>query len=283
MPTGVLRKPKAGISDLGGLTKVFVFETSQFTDDVNFPTRDNIVEGTLTSIGLKHGQSNLAARIIFDVKEAEARSEGRATSSQFSFLHSLIGKVAGYTKEKYSSIDTYMGKDLMIIIQRPNGDRLLLGQTFKPMRMTISDTLGKGAEEYVGSDISFFQTDAVDFRPPFWNLAFNINGPIPAYEQIGYINQTINFPIVDPFDPVYLLANFNSEDTFLVGSFVKIEHFPFVGEITTFGVRYATVNGFEIEPSGERNIELILSDGSGILSGQRFIVTSIPALPEFTI
>jgi hypothetical protein len=165
MPTGVLRKSRPGSSDLGGLTRVFVYEVDQFIDDENFPTRFETIGGGIGTLNLKPAPQN-AARIIFDVKEAEARSDGRTTHSQFSFLHSLVGKIAGYTEEKFITVDSYMGKDLMIVVQRPNGKRLLLGQTFKPMRMTITDTLGKGAEDYVGSDISFFQTDAVDFRPP---------------------------------------------------------------------------------------------------------------------
>ena len=181
MPTGVIRKPKPGLSDLGGLTRVFVYETNQFTADLDFPQRSDIVIGEITTLNLLTALQN-SVRIIFDVKESEARSDGKGTNTQFNFLHALMGKVAGYTKEKHTTVDSYVGKDLMIVVQRPNGDRLLLGQTFKPMRMTITDTLGKGAEEYVGSDISFFQTDAVDFRPPFLANAVVITSvAIPAY------------------------------------------------------------------------------------------------------
>ena len=182
MLTGVIRKsPIQGSSDLGGLTRVFVFDVNQFIDDEDFPNLNEIHTGA-TILNLKPAPQN-ASRIFFDVKEAEVRSDGRATHSQFSFLHSLTGKVAGYTKEKHESVQAWMGRDLMIVAQRPNGDRILLGSTFKPMRMTISDTLGKGAEEYVGSDISFFQTDAVDFRPPHLAPNIVITSVIPVLNE----------------------------------------------------------------------------------------------------
>ena len=166
MPTGILRKPKPGNTELGGFTRVFVYEVDQFTADTEFPTRAATVTGEIASLGLLSSPSQSAARLVFDIKESDAKSDGKTSATQFSFLHSLMGKVAGYTKEKYATVDTYMGKDLLLIIRRPNGDHLFLGSYHKPMRMQISDALGKEADAYVGSDISFTQVDAVDFRPP---------------------------------------------------------------------------------------------------------------------
>jgi hypothetical protein len=317
MPTGIIRKPKPGLTELGGLTKVHVYETSQFRNDFDFPWRGiakvhpyqwlteypnmtklmshsgieyyNIVLGgmfpvllkkrvsdskymigsieeastifsaatkfanftitdlnnfmgyldieqILLDVGLSYSYSRDAgvevgawqnavpasdvlsipsglsgsiiktnetlrhiyfkntgssfpaglptsARIIFDVKEAEPKSDGKTSATQFSFLHSLSGKVAGYTKEKYATVDSYMGKDLLVVAQRPNGDMLLLGTIYNPLRMQISDSLGKEADAYVGSDISFMQVESVDFRPPLLAsfLSSFITGSVPAY------------------------------------------------------------------------------------------------------
>jgi hypothetical protein len=182
MPTGVIRKPKPGLAELGGLTRVFVYEVDQFVADTDFPTRSLTTTGEISSLGLLSSPTQSASRLVFDVKEAEPKSDGKTSATQFSFLHSLAGKVAGYTKEKYATVDTYMGKDLLIVAQRPNGDRVLLGNTYKPLRMQISDTLGKEADAYVGSDISFMQVDAVDFRPPLLAPSIAITSvAVPVY------------------------------------------------------------------------------------------------------
>jgi hypothetical protein len=147
------------------------------------------VTGTLNHLYFKNAfwngpyEMENAARIIFDVKEGEWKGTGNASNTQFSFLHGVMGKVAGYTKENNSAVDSYMGKDLMCVVQRPNGDMLLLGSTIKPLRMKISSGGGKAADDYVGSDIEFFQTDAIDFAPPILSSYIKqfVAGLVPAY------------------------------------------------------------------------------------------------------
>lgn len=178
----VMRKPKPGLSELGGLTRFFCFEVEQFVADTEHPTRAAIAAGELASLGLLVEPAQSAARIVFDVKESEWKSTGNASNTQFSFLHGAMGKVAGYHKEKNATVDSYMGKDLVCVAQRPNGDRVVLGTTFKPMRIKVSSGTGKAADDYVGSDIEFFQTDAVDFQPPLLASAVAITSvAIPAY------------------------------------------------------------------------------------------------------
>jgi hypothetical protein len=178
----VMRKSKPGSSELGGLTRVFAYEVEQFTADVEHPTRAAIVAGELASLGLLVAPAQTAARLVFDVKESGWKSTGNASNTQFSFLHGLTGKVAGHTKEKNATVDSYMGKDLILVAQRPNGDRHVLGSTFKPMKMKISSMSGNAADDYVGSDVEFFQTDAVDFQPPLLAAAVVITSvALPAY------------------------------------------------------------------------------------------------------
>jgi hypothetical protein len=178
----VIRKPKPGLSDLGGLTRFFCYEVEQFVADTEHPTRAAIVAGELASLGLLVAPAQTAARIVFDVKEGEWKGTGNASNTQFSFLHGAMGKVAGYTKENNAAVDSYMGKELICVAQRPNGDRIVLGSTFKPMRIRINIAGGKAADDYVGSDIEFFQADAVDFPPPLLAAAVVITSvAVPAY------------------------------------------------------------------------------------------------------
>lgn len=185
MPSGVLRKPQPGTSQLGGLIRVFVFEDEQFNPDTIFPMRTDIVNGEVAALPLLTTPAQKAARIFFDVKEAEFTSAGASSTTSFNFMHGLTGKVAGYTKEKSVTVDQYMGKDLILVAQLPNGQRILLGQTgAKGLRMKISDKSGKEGNDYIGSEIEFMQNDVVDFRPPF--LAADLT--ITLHDVMPYTN-----------------------------------------------------------------------------------------------
>ncbi len=165
----MIRKGKPSLNNQGGLTRVYVYKVSQFTLDVEWPKKGDIVAGKLAFMPTVALAS--AARVIFDVKENKANSTGSTTLANYTYLHGLKGKVAGYSVEKYTGVEGLEGEDLIIVAVRPNGDRLVLGQTYKYMKMIISDDFGAGAEGYVGSDIEFFQVDAVDFRPPMLDAA----------------------------------------------------------------------------------------------------------------
>ncbi len=160
----MIRKSKPRSNNMGGLTKVYIYKVSQFTLDVLWPVKSDIVNGILTAFPILNAQQ--AALIVFDVKENKASSTGSTTLANYNYLHGIKGKVAGYTTEKHTEVSRFEGEDLILVARRPNGDRLVLGQTYMPMRMIVSDDFGAGAEGYVGSDIEFYQVDAVDFRPP---------------------------------------------------------------------------------------------------------------------
>ena len=101
--------------------------------------------------------------------DRHAKAAVNTTSTQFAIKHELSGKVAGYDNEKLMAINDWIGKDLILIAQHPNGMRTVYGTILKPMRMEISIDEGGGGNQYVGSDIKFTQVDFVDFLPPILN------------------------------------------------------------------------------------------------------------------
>ena len=165
----MIRKGKPSANNQGGVTKVYLYKVSQFTVDVEWPLKSNIVAGKLAAMPTIALAS--AARIIFDIKEGKPKSTGNTSATNYGYLHALEGKVAGYTTEKYTGVEEFEGEDIIAVAVRPNGDRIVFGQTYKPLRMEISDDLGTAGDSYVGSDIKFTQTDVVDFRPPLLDAA----------------------------------------------------------------------------------------------------------------
>lgn len=181
--SGTFRRPKPGLSALGSFTRVFVYTTDQFTDDTDYPLRSQIIAGKVsTALPLKTSPAEKAARIIFDIAEAGGSFSNKSSSTQSSFVHSLAGKVAGYTTEQAATADELFNKLCIIVAERSNGDKIVFGTLFKPLMIEISGDLGKKGDDYVGHDVKFTQTDACDFKPPILDSTVTIaSNTIPAY------------------------------------------------------------------------------------------------------
>jgi hypothetical protein len=188
--TGILRGQQRGKNPLGGLTRVYCFELDQFLKDgVEYPNRvDYIANGKVTAtLPLVSPSNEKSARLVFDIATAKFASGGKVSITQFSHRHGLTGKIAGYTAEQAATIEEMSGKHFLLVAERPNGDYLLLGTTWKPMMFEVSADGGENGDAYVGRDIKFDQTDVCDFQPPIFSssvaLSFNTNNKVatPVY------------------------------------------------------------------------------------------------------
>jgi len=183
----VLRGPQKGTSQLGGSVKVLVYSVDQFQNQlVDFPKRSTLIATGYTGLPAINGDG---AILIFDMDaQGHGKAAGTTTVTQFGFRHELSGKVAGYDTEKYEAIDEYLGKDLLVVKQSPNGRRTLYGSLFKPMRMELTLDLGAAGMQYVGLDIKFVMQDVVDFPPViFDSTAVLAQNTVPEFPNITNI------------------------------------------------------------------------------------------------
>jgi hypothetical protein len=183
--TGILRGAQRGKNPLGGLNRVYLFEVDQFVADAttDWPSRALIISGSGTVATIPIVVTDpvqKAARIVFDIASAKFASGGKTSITQFSHRHGLTGKIAGYTAEQAVTIEEMSGKQFVLVVERPNGNKVVLGSVFKPMMFEVSADGGENGDAYVGRDIKFDQTDVVDFQPPLLGASFSTNS-IPDY------------------------------------------------------------------------------------------------------
>lgn len=183
----MLRKAQPGVSDLAGSLEIYAYTVDQFDDSSgDWPTRTLAAAAiAAASVPLVADAGDFqAARIKFDMdNQGQFKADGFTTVTQFGFKHSLAGKLANYTEEQLAALNDYYGKDLILLVLRPNGAMVVLGSLFKPMRLQVSSDGGNKADSgYVGHDVSFMQVDAVDFLPPILGDDFTLTVmSVPAY------------------------------------------------------------------------------------------------------
>lgn len=179
-----LRPIKRGDSNQGGVIKLLVYLTSQFTADVEWPKRSDIVAGVITGPTIPLITTETAARIIFDLeKGAKITAKGTGPSTNKVYEHALANaKISGYRAENNESLDQMYNQTLVIVAVHADGSRAVLGSTFKPM--TIEDEYDSGAVsgDEKGTMISAKSINKLDFRPAILAPAVTLaETAIPAY------------------------------------------------------------------------------------------------------
>jgi hypothetical protein len=179
-----LRPIQRGVSNQGGVIKLLVFLTSQFTADTEWPKRSDIAAGKIAGPTIPLITTETAARIIFDLeKGAKITSKGTGPSTNKMYEHALVGaRIAGYRAENNESLDQMYNQPVIIVAVHADGSRVVLGSTFKPM--TIEDEYDSGAVsgDEKGTVINAKSMNMLDFRPAILDTAVTIaETAIPAY------------------------------------------------------------------------------------------------------
>ena len=110
--TKPLRPIKPGLSNLGGGIKLLLYTLDQFTADVEWPKRADILTGK-SVVPPTLITTETAARVIFDInKGVKMKSNGKGPTTNQVYDHSFEGAVVnGYTAEQNEALgNSYIGK-----------------------------------------------------------------------------------------------------------------------------------------------------------------------------
>lgn len=164
--TKPLRPNVRGISNQGGITKLLVYTIDQFTPDVEWPKRADIVGGKC-AVDPPIVNAATAARVIFDLeKGCKITSKGDGPSTNKQYDHMVTGaQISGYSVENIEALDEVYNMPVILVGVDTQGQKIVAGSTFKPM--TINDESDSGAVS--GDDrftsISATSMNKLDFKP----------------------------------------------------------------------------------------------------------------------
>ena len=179
-----LRPIKRGDSNQGGIIKILVYWISQFTVDVEFPKRSDIVAGSIAGPTIPLITTETAARIIFDIEEgAKITAKGSGPSTNKVYEHALVGaRISGYRAENNEVLDQMYNQPVVIVAVHADGSRAVLGSTFKPMFIEDEYDSGAVSGDKKGTVISAKSMNMLDFRPAILAPAVVLaETAIPAY------------------------------------------------------------------------------------------------------
>lgn len=172
--TGISRKVR-GESNLGGISKLVLFCSEDFTAD--FPFKEMIVDGVLsTALPLKAGV--VGAVLKFDNNTCRIKSDRKGDLGYQNVGVTGEAKFAGYSAEQITAIEkTFNQGGLAVAYYKNGGVRKLVGSTWEPLTFEDSTDSGAKADDKLQIDFKF-KGDGYDFHPPV--LGEDVVIPLPA-------------------------------------------------------------------------------------------------------
>jgi len=181
--TKPLRPIKPGLSNLGGGIKLLLFTLDQFTADVEWPKRADIIAGK-SSVTPTIITTETAARVIFDInKGVKMKVNGKGPTTNQVFDHSFEGAVVtGYTAEQNEALGNIYNMPCVAIFVLADGTKVVLGSTFKPLMIESDYDSGAMSADVNGTTLKGMSIQPLDFRPVILGSAVTIaETTIPAY------------------------------------------------------------------------------------------------------
>lgn len=151
-----------GESNLGGVTKVLIISEDDFTAE--WPTRTQVAATGEITVAPPLVSGKSAAKYVFDVKSFSFKNAPANQNLGYqSYQDEFEGMMAGLTDDQNAALELALNTGGVVIAQRPNGQRIVLGTSTKPMVITREFSSGAGATGEAQSKIVGRALDAKDF------------------------------------------------------------------------------------------------------------------------
>ncbi|GAB3886003.1 hypothetical protein [Spirosoma agri] len=162
-------------ANLGGIIKLYLLSTSDFTRD--WPIDTDVAAGLIvgTTIPLKTGV--IAAVVTFDLDTCRVKSDRKGKLGYQNCSHSGEAKMAGYEAAQMAAIDKTFNEGGIAIAVYKDGTRAVHGSSWQPLEFEDSTDSGAKGDDQLQIDFKF-KGDGYAWHPPILPTAVTV--PLPV-------------------------------------------------------------------------------------------------------